>query len=303
MAETGDLTWFKFRRSWIEVFKTLSKEETDRLLDAIDSFNNDKECPELIGRESIAWILIRNDLENDKNARRKAADAHKEAGKSGGRPKTKMDTDNENEYKETKETNLVSEKPNDIKNNQINQNAQEIRDKSKEIRDKSKEKDFICADAQSVLLPFSSQTKQTAKIEKPKLTPDDDSFWNVFKNKKNLAIAFYKATGLYPMSKEFGHWQKDLDQFVEAGIGVDVMIQAIEKIQAEGKIQYKSPGSVLSTARWIMANKISPVTKSPDVSDMTPDEIMANGNLFSSAAEMLRALQAAKQRQAEIIDL
>ena len=44
--------------------------------------------------------------------------------------------------------------------------------------------------------------------------------------------------------------------------------------------------------------------KPVDASGMTPDEVRNNGNLFSSATEMLRALNAAKERQKnEVVDL
>ena len=116
----GDLTWCKFRFSWIKVFKTLSNTEKERLFDAIEAYSNDKEMPELLGKELVAWALIETELEADKESRRKAADSHREAGKNGGRPKNQTE-------------------PNETKNNQIgfsetNQNQNGLR--VKELRDK-----------------------------------------------------------------------------------------------------------------------------------------------------------------------
>lgn len=130
-------------------------------------------------------------------------------------------------------------------------------------------------------VPISANNQQKTKNEKPKLSPDDDAFWNVFKHKKTLAIAFYKATGLYPMTGDFGHWQKDLDRFIEAGITVEVMEQAIKKIQYEGKIQYKTPGSVFSTARWLMTQpKIAPTRQKEESWTERAERIAAEMNNF-----------------------
>ena len=168
--------------------------------------------------------------------------------------------------------------------------------------------DVAKAQPEAKLAKSAKSTLKTQKKanEKPKLSPDDDAYWNVFGKKKELAIAFYKATGLYPTSGEFGRWQKDLDGFIEAGVTVDYMVDAVRKIDAEKRIEYKAPGSVLATARYLMVQS-NRAGKSSVGANMTPDEIMANGHLFSSAAEMLRALAESKlrasQSNGEVIDL
>lgn len=101
----------------------------------------------------------------------------------------------------------------------------------------------------------SERKQKSAVSKKSELTPEDSDWWNRFGKKKELAIAFYRETNMFPTSNQWGHWQKDLDQFIEANISVDVMIQAIRKIKAEGRIEYKTPGSVFSTARWLMTNQ------------------------------------------------
>lgn len=146
----GNLEWIKFRDSWFDVFAALDKPEMDRLLRAIREFSNDGEVPDLTGRESLAWILIRAELENDKATRQKAADAHRTAGAKGGRPKTNLVTDDNTETKKTNLVNLDIEKPNAFDENQNNQigtlrvkskelRDTELRDKNTELRDKSKE--------------------------------------------------------------------------------------------------------------------------------------------------------------------
>lgn len=221
----GDLTWCKFRFSWIKVFKTLSNTEKERLFDAIEAYSNDKEMPELLGKELVAWALIETELEADKESRRKAADSHREAGKNGGRPKNQIE-------------------PNETKNNQIgfsetNQNQNGLR--VKELRDKEvKEvKNDICAEA------------HVSAPEKPKLTPNDHDFWKFAKENAELAEAFYKVSGLYPIGNQFGRWVNDLKNFREAGITVQQMQAAVQKIRREGRITISAPGSVFTTARDI----------------------------------------------------
>lgn len=88
-------------------------------------------------------------------------------------------------------------------------------------------------------------------------------------------MAFYRETKLYPMNGEWGHWQKDLDKFVEAGIGVELMIRAIRRIQAEGRISYKTPGSVLSTARWLKSQQGIPVQGQSGTKPANPRRLSA----------------------------
>ena len=151
-------------------------------------------------------------------------------------------------------------------------------------------------------VPVSGKVSQN----KTGLTPDDDEWWNRFGKKKDLAIAFYRETKLFPTSNQWGHWQKDLDQFLEAGVSVDVMVRAIRKIQVEGKIEYKTPGSVLSTARWLMSQPKAKANlpKQTATANMTPDEVLNNGKMFNSAADMLRAYVDSQNRQInEVVDV
>lgn len=233
----GDLTWCKFRFSWIKVFKTLSNTEKERLFDAIEAYSNDKEMPELLGKELVAWALIETELEADKESRRKAADSHREAGRNGGRPKTKY--------------NQIE--PNETKNNQIgfsetnqNQNGTELR--VKELRDKEvKEvKNNICAEA------HDSAPKSANK------DPDDPDFWKFAKENAELAETFYRTTGIVPVKSQFGRWVKDLRDLAEAGISAEQLRKTINYMQAEG-IPLSAPGSCLKTAQWLKSRGSVPV--------------------------------------------
>ena len=228
----GDLTWFKFRSKWIKTFKALSKPEMDRLFDAIDAFNNSRELPDMVGRESLVWTLIESELEFDKEARRKTVEAHRIAGAKGGRPKTKQNQLELDKPNETKNNQMVFD---ETKNNQTKP-IKELRVKNTEVKEL---KNNICAEA------------HVSAPEKPKLTPNDHDFWNFAKENAELAEAFYKTSGLYPIGNQFGRWVNDLKNFREAGITVQQMQAAVQKIRREGRITISAPGSVFTTARDI----------------------------------------------------
>lgn len=235
MGTKGDLTWCKFRFSWIKVFKTLSNTEKDRLLDAIEAYTNDKEMPELLGKESVAWALIETELESDKESRRKAADSHREAGKNGGRPKTNV---NQTKPNETKNNQIGFS---ETKNNQIGLRVKELRDTEIKSTD-----NIICAEA------HESSTKSA------NLTPDDHDFWRFAKDNAELAETFYRTTGISPVKSQFGRWVNDLRDLAEAGISVDQLQKTINYMQTEG-IQISAPGSCLKTAQWLKSRGSVPV--------------------------------------------
>lgn len=275
----GDLTWCKFRFSWIKVFKTLSNTEKDRLLDAIEAYTNDKEMPELLGKESVAWALIETELEADKESRRKAADSHREAGRNGGRPKTKY---NQIEPNETKY--------NQIGFSETNQNQNGLR--VKELRDKEV-KDFkndICASA------------HVSAPEKPKLTPNDHDFWKFAKENAEMAKVFYQETGLKPIKSQFGLWVNSLRDLSEAGIDIDRMRKTISFMQSEGTPIY-SPGSLLKTAQMLKSRGSVPALKKKRNDQPQQDR-------WDAAAEKLNAMMSSytldflpQEHESEVIDI
>ena len=240
----GNLEWLKFRDDWFDVLLALSKPEMDRLLTAIREFTNDREVPEMSGRESFPWILIKAELEKDKTSRRKAADAHREAGTKGGRPKA----DKSNlDIEETKKTKMVFEKPNENDENQNNQIGLIKELRVKEIKSTELKNNIAKTDVSA---------SQNAKQQN--LTPDDHDFWKFAKENAELAETFYKATGISPVKSQFGRWVKDCKDLAEAEINVDRLQKTIAYMQSEN-IPLSAPGSCLKTAQWLKSRGGVPV--------------------------------------------
>ena len=244
----GDLTWFKFRSRWIKTIKALSKPEIDRLFDVIDAYNNDRELPEMTGRESVAWTLIEPDLEDDKRARREAAEknaviseSRSIAGKKGGRPKK---TENQIKANESKQNQLLFEKS---KQKQTKAN-ESLRVKELRVKENKEVNNIAKTD---VFAP-----------EKPKLTPNDDDFWKFAKENEELAKTFYKATGISPVKSQFGRWVNDLRDLHEAGISAEQMQKTIAYMVSQN-IPISAPGSLLKTAQWLKARGSVPTKKVP----------------------------------------
>lgn len=72
------------------------------------------------------------------------------------------------------------------------------------------------------------------------------------KEEQNRAYWFWKKSGLYPLKYEYGRWIKELRQFTEAGISIDLMIDAIKEMRRVN-LRMKAPGSVFGIARDMMA--------------------------------------------------
>jgi len=95
--------------------------------------------------------------------------------------------------------------------------------------------------------------KNNPKTEKIKKEPSDPDYWSFLKEKEPLGIAFYEATRLYPVGKQFGLWVKGFNALSEAGITSDVIPRAVKKMRENG-LTIKSPESILAIAREIMIN-------------------------------------------------
>ena len=90
-----DMSWFKFRGSWVALFHKMNKKESDLLLDCIDAYLSETEVPELPEKLEFAWLLIEQDLAEDLGRVKNAREAHREAGKKGGRPRKTSETTEE----------------------------------------------------------------------------------------------------------------------------------------------------------------------------------------------------------------
>lgn len=117
--------------------------------------------------------------------------------------------------------------------------------------EKGKEEKELTAIAEP-LFAVDPPKKARQKAQRPRLEPTDDAFWDTFGDSKEMALSFYQATGIFPVGSEFGRWKKDLSLFREASVSVEYMLQAVEKIQSEGRITIGAPGSVFKTARSLM---------------------------------------------------
>jgi hypothetical protein len=78
------------------------------------------------------------------------------------------------------------------------------------------------------------------------------NWWSCMKEEADRGEAFSNATGLKPIKGEFGRWQKDLRAFTEAGISIETMLRAVERMKRDG-LTISAPGSVFKVARSIAA--------------------------------------------------
>ena len=134
------------------------------------------------------------------------------------------------------------------------------------------------------------------------------------REKKNVTRALQHTS----TKKKFGQFQNVLltdeeykklqEKFPDADERIEALSIGIDSKGYKYKNHYST---ILSWARREEKNpqpsfsgNTGQLKKPVDASGMTPDEVRNNGNLFSSAAEMLRALNAAKERQKnEVVDL
>ena len=220
-----EMEWFKFHKIWSKGLHDLSDAEAGRFTKAVCDFQDTGEIQSLSGNERFLFSIALEQMKQDADHIARVSSVRAEARRGKGLRQKEMITNDNNSYQ------LLS-KENKNNNSSI---------KNKEIRNKNKEEELIniCAEAHD------------SAPEKPKLTPNDHEFWKFAKENAELAEAFYKASGLYPIGNQFGRWVNDLKNFHEAGITVQQMQAAVQKIRREGRITISAPGSVFTTARDI----------------------------------------------------
>lgn len=109
-------------------------------------------------------------------------------------------------------------------------------------------------EAEEELKHSAAKAAAREKSAKKKLTPDQPEFWQrAFGPEAERAKAFSEASGIIPISSEFGRWQKDLRDFTEAGINIVQMVLAVKQVRKEGRYPIKAPGTVLTVARNLSA--------------------------------------------------
>ena len=89
----ADMPWFKFRKSWLELFHKMSREEENRLLDCIDAYLSETELPELQEKLEYAWLLIKQDLAVDLAQVKSAREGQRATGRKRGRPRKTVQPD------------------------------------------------------------------------------------------------------------------------------------------------------------------------------------------------------------------
>ena len=88
-----DMPWFKFRKSWLELFHKMSREEENRLLDCIDAYLSETELPELQEKLEYVWLLIKQDLAVDLAQVKNAREGQCSTGRKRGRPRKTVQPD------------------------------------------------------------------------------------------------------------------------------------------------------------------------------------------------------------------
>ena len=138
----------------------------------------------------------------------------------------------------------------------VTQQSRTLSDGETEIVTLDKDKDKDKEEDKEEELINAATAAAREKAGRQKLTPDKSEFWlQAFGPESERAQAFSRASGIIPLSGEFGRWQKDLRQFSEAGISIQQMIRAVEKVRKDGKYPIKAPGTVLTEARNLEAAK------------------------------------------------
>ena len=99
-------TYLKLFTDYAETFDDMSDAEAGRLIKAILHYGASGEVRTLSGGERLVFGIIKRQIDRDNES----ADSHREAGKSGGRPKTKWNQTKPNETKQNQTEPNFSEK-------------------------------------------------------------------------------------------------------------------------------------------------------------------------------------------------
>lgn len=98
------------------------------------------------------------------------------------------------------------------------------------------------------IVPKDQNSNQEKSKEKPKMSPDDDAYWDPFKGEAERARAFYRETKIIPVKSSWGLWKNSLAELSEADISIDLMVQAIREMRKDG-LRVSSPKSVFKVAQ------------------------------------------------------
>ena len=112
----------------LKQIEALSYEQAGVLLVALMRHASGKEIPEMDGMTYMAFLFISDQIDRDNAKYQETVNAHKEAGKKGGRPK-----------KQSEENQMDLEKPNGFSKNQIKHDNDNVNEN--DIKEKSSDED------------------------------------------------------------------------------------------------------------------------------------------------------------------
>lgn len=169
----------------LKQIEALSYEQAGVLLVALMRHASGKEIPEMDGMTYMAFLFISDQIDRDNAKYQETVNAHKEAGKKGGRPK-----------KQSEENQMDLEKPNGFSKNQIkhdndNVNENDIKEKSS---DEDKKKN-----------PAGSMPAGTTPLSR------FEDFWHAYPASDTLPVTAKRRTeAAYAVASAEGFAESDL---------------------------------------------------------------------------------------------
>ena len=128
----------------LKQIEALSYEQAGVLLVALMRHASGKEIPEMDGMTYMAFLFISDQIDRDNAKYQEAVNAHKEAGKKGGRPK-----------KQNEENQMVLEKPNGFNENQTKHDNENDNVNENDIKEKSSDEDKKKVQAETIPEPLT----------------------------------------------------------------------------------------------------------------------------------------------------
>lgn len=224
------MDWFKFHMVWSDGIQELSDAEAGRFIKAICEYVETGKTEAQSGNERFMYAMALRQLKQDAERSAKISSVRAEAGRAGGLSK-------QTEANKTNASNCLQ-----------TENAESncsIKNKNKEIRNKNKNKE---TDKEHL-------TAVAVEVEQRK--PID---WHrAFGPESDRAERFASITGITPLRTEYGRWQKELRQFTEADISIDVMVRAVDEMKKKG-LTIGAPGSCFKIARDLSVKQAVPTT-------------------------------------------
>lgn len=123
------LSYIKVYKDYIDIARELDNGARGRLFMAILQYANDEEVSDLTGGEKIAFLMMKSQIDRDRDAYEEVSEKRKTAGQKGAKKRWEQEEDI---------ANAILPMANDSKNSKCHQD----KDKEEE-KDKDKDKDYI----------------------------------------------------------------------------------------------------------------------------------------------------------------